>query len=200
MKTFVLTVCISLLSLGSLSAKEAEGTTLDSLRSKVWEVEDYYAEGSPDEGYFCKFDKKTRTFFLMEGGKMVKKEFKTSDPFYLSNDIEETFDESKVGKVADGKYIIVEYRNIIINEQDGEALRKALHDQITGRKLSAKEKREQEKEREKRLSRAEIIPFVYQIMSLTDDELVLRRVLPEKMTGGKTTRYTPYHGKINSCI
>lgn len=187
MKTFIMTIGICLLSLTTLSARKIEKTTLDRLMSTIWKVENLYAEEDLPDGRFCKFDKKTQAFFKMEEGKVIEEIFKTSNPFYLSNNVEETFDESKVGKVVNGKYIIVKYRNIIITEEDGDALRKSLYDMVAGIEPTAKEKRQRKKAYKKQLNSAEIIPLVYQIMSLTANELVLERVSPN-MIGSKTIR------------
>ena len=196
MKTLIVTVGICLLCFSSLNAKDATGT-LSQLMSTIWKEEDpANVEKVPVNEYCCRFSKKKQFFFQIKGGKVIKNIFKTSRPFYLSNNIEKYFDENKVGNQSDGKYIITQYRNIILNEEDGEILRKSLYDQVSGRKLTAKEKRQLKKIRKEHQSEAEIVSFVYRIISLTKDELILERVSPMNMIGDKIVRYTSYSDNI----
>lgn len=199
MRKLVLVAVVCLMDCMALSAQKSAETDMSILMSTVWKMEiNLNAEMPYDDGYFCKFDRKNGTFFRMKKGRIVAHDHMASGPFYLSDRIEETFDDAKAGKVMNGRYLIRKAYNVKMTEEDGAALRKSLFDYVVGIEPDAKEKRQQKKMREKMLGNAEAVPYVYEIVSLTENEIVLERVMPEIVIGAKTLRYTAYNSKKKS--
>ncbi|MBO4984575.1 MAG: hypothetical protein J6C87_02910 [Bacteroides sp.] len=98
-RTFI-TLCISFLLL-STSVFAQESSTLEKLMNKEWYFDYEGSQGiEPNKGKIFGTEKITYFTDYSEGRKIYY------GYFYLSDTIETTFDESKLGKNVNGKYII----------------------------------------------------------------------------------------------
>ncbi|MDR1347649.1 MAG: hypothetical protein LBJ63_04345 [Prevotellaceae bacterium] len=110
----ILSLLLLFVSLG-LTAQSNNQTTLQKLINKDWVL---IHEVSGYESYVCKINYTTTksVISVIHNGVTSYDEGDDSD-FYLSDQIETTFDYSKVGNVQNGKYII-EY----IPDLNGESI------------------------------------------------------------------------------
>lgn len=103
-KVFII-FCMALINVVQLSAQTQ--FSLDALIGKDWQATSY-SEKKPFGPYFT--ETQHCYYFLTKDG---RQEFVIGD-FYLSDVKETSFDSTKVGKVKEGKYIIV-----LKNKKDG---------------------------------------------------------------------------------
>lgn len=96
-KVMILSIAIMLSAVVNTQAQ----TTMELLTSNNWEPQNYFDEEEGERGYI-KFTATTRTYVEDIDGEIDR----APNEFYLSNSIEYTFDNSKVGKNSAGRYII----------------------------------------------------------------------------------------------
>ena len=179
---FACVICIP-----SLYAQSPEISTMDLLTSVIWQMEYKYRQNNND-GYFSKYGNEDYSTMYIQDG--VAKSM-GSRAYYLSDEIEETFDENKIGKIKNGKYIISKGGRDNYNEKNIEKLKN---------ELNARDKKDEESEIDKKLEErlagvTDLKPrlvFAYEIISLSKDELILHYRTKEVIIGNKPLRYLPF--------
>ena len=94
------------LGMASSVCAYAQSTTLDKLTGTAWKIQlpNGIKSGGYDdyaETFRYNTTNRTRTIYAQ------KRDFSYYQPFYLSNTVEASFDDSQVGKNRNGKYLIV---------------------------------------------------------------------------------------------
>lgn len=125
-----------------------------------------------------------------------------SSQYYLSNTVEKTFDSSKIGKIRNGKYIIVDglefvYKDIEIYKSE---IRKSFYKLMEKEKLREAEKvcdtliPEKTQELNDSLGDWKAVVYVIKIIKISKEELVLQYISEEVRIGNNPVTYVPYEG------
>ena len=124
MRKILLIITLCILYVGNLTA---QNTTMDYLTNNKWET---LLPADQSFSIITEFSKAEEVNSLIYKGTTSK----LSYLYYLSNEIEESFDNDKVGMREDGKYIIERnlengdvYRREIIEINDQKLVLKNLH-------------------------------------------------------------------------
>ena len=192
--------CMAVCASGSFAQGDNK-TMMDILTSTMWKME-MLKPGKGDDGSYSKYekDKVIRYSITEEAGYPAS--YQTLR-YYFSDEIEQTFDIQKIGKSTSGKYLIkegreytdeqIEARLIEVMKSDGE------------RRVIAGTRTEQMKQGEEHLKMLDekygsgkLVPIVFEIISLNEKELILKRVpvSSELIIGSGPATYRPYKGKL----
>ena len=182
-----------IICMSSLSAQPQKLDTIDILTSTTWVIS---YNNKIIEGEYIKYDYKNRVI-INDSWNGEKKSHK----YYLSNEVEEIFDTTKVGSILNGKYIIVEVWRIILEGSELARLqmRDSIHNIVKLNKfLEEGEVRDcsstqctQPQLYNVGVGRERSIN-VYEIKKISKKELVLQRISKEPIMGGGSTTYIPY--------
>lgn len=100
MKRILLTILGALVLSTGLSAGQSAESTISKLKSTPWEM--YHLRQATYRVFVQYTDRKIVTTIMYDGQKNVDER-----DFYLSDQIETTFDPEKIGTSREGKYIII---------------------------------------------------------------------------------------------
>ena len=120
MRKYFLTLLLSsfLISLVSCKDDAKKQTTQDILMSCIWEArfDDESEENRQKYSYEVYYTRDTSYLYIISNGERPTEPSK--ELYYFSNTYDSIFDESKVGKLTDGKYILQEiYNNQVMGDR-----------------------------------------------------------------------------------
>lgn len=108
---FINTMLLSLLLLiSNITFGEKRKTTLDSLCGGEWHA--IIQDAGPISKITLSFSKTQQTYSMEYELKSGREKHSDISNYYLSNTPDSTFDKKKIGKVKNGKYIIVRKNEI----------------------------------------------------------------------------------------